>query len=459
MTKKYSKRKRSDSDIGSNNNSQDLERNMEEVNHKEIILVQSKNFQESNTAIHKQNVIEILSSDDDDEEKGDVDDVRHLLIREGDKVTGMNESSSSNSCTETYTIQQHKKLAEEEESSISSPVQKEKSQNYLSYQNSAYVQHFAEICHDILNDERWRTMDDKSRLFQWESGDDLSSIHAFSRLFIRMDTDNNNENEIGVDVKKQEQIFINPTSELNARCMNLYSRLFHRKGPWFNLSDIFIRYYHRDYIRRESYQNDFHCDHGEEGERTDNGNADLVRTEQQNPNKNVNWSWIEQRVFECFTDLQHLLSNGLIRSFKSELECGTIVGNYDSFCTMKEKESILRKLGGKPTTTSTISRASGKSFEENGKKSRRRKRKRVHRDNDILKHMQSQKTIFSHSNNILPVEKHVTNILLENFAQKLLHEVNKSVKLSKQEKKTSREIISMVKMIWKKVALDQKELL
>lgn len=181
------------------------------------------------------------------------------------------------------------------------------------------------------------------------------------------DNESNNNNMHSSGIKEQ-------SCEEDARCMNLYSRLFHRKGPWFNLSDIFMRYYYRDYIRRESYYQKYehenenensqhgHNDHdnvhddGEHADATikqvndnddrnlsdnDNGNDDGNLSDNGNPQKKIiTWDWIESCLIDCFNDIHYLLSNGFIRNFINEEECGIIVGNVDSFCTIKEKDSV-----------------------------------------------------------------------------------------------------------------------
>lgn len=314
------------------------------------------------------------------------------------------------------------------------------------------------------NVARWRTMDSQSKLFQWELGDDLSVLFAFSRLFNTNESTNCNisDSEV-VDSSPTEE---NITNEQVARYMNLYARLFHRKGPWFTLSDIFMRYYHRDYIRRQSYLKKFV---GSKKEQQNLDNEEIIN-EGDNKTENmadsneiiITWSWIEKNITDCFTDIHKMLSNGFIRTFNDEQECGIIVGNASSLCTLKDKQSILRKIGGKITSSPTppTSRHDFNDDTElnnhrsNSRQSKRQKRNQVHRVNEILKQMNSQKTIFAHSDQVMPVRKHVTAVILESFAQKLqsliVYAANKSKPLQ-VEKKSINDIISMLKTTWSKV--------
>lgn len=382
------------------------------------------NDQNNTNNKHHQDVIEILSSDDDDFEKE---------VEEVVEVEGKNANESNNCCG---------KLKEDDDDDMGiaipqanndgSIIQESKSEMKMpwTYQNSAYVQHLAEMCYDILHDERWRTMDDESRLFQWETGDDLSVLFAFSKMFIPPTHD------IGHNIKNDVNC-----EDHHARCMHLYSRLFHRKGPWYSLSDIFMKYYYRDYIRRESYAEN--VSNTEELEMNNVNDTDMSK------NGMVTWEWIEKCLIDCFTDIHRLLSHGFIRTFDSEEECGSIVGRNESFCTMKEKEAIVRKLGGKYQTTSY--HASRKEELISSSTKPRRKRTRIYRDNEILRQMRSQNTIFATSCKVLPVQKHVTSVLLENFAKKISVEISRQSHGRSIAQKSIQDIVCMIGNIWKNV--------
>ncbi len=397
-----------------------------------------------------QNVIEILSSDDEEKEE---EKDRNCCVT-------IKENTAASTCNDNIISKEAPNNTKRLSTTHESTELKEKRKKIITYQNSAYVQHLAEICHDILHDERWKTIEEKNRLFQWESGDDLSVIHAFDRLYIPMDgsNDNNGTGSKSNEEDKEEEESDSPNCEQSARCLHLYSRLFHRKGPWYSLPDIFIRYYHRDYIRRKLYENNSCNNHPGTNDymnHNESTNADADADASAQKEVIITWSCIEECLVDCLNDINCLMTNGFFRSFRSEEECGTIIGNNDSICTMKEKENILRKLGGKPKVQQSFDNTS---FDENTSHNskRRRKRMKLYRENEILKQMKSQNTIFAHSRtrSVLPVAKHVSSILLESFAQKLSVEVNKS--LHKQGLKTNQksinEIINMINERWKTVS-------
>lgn len=256
-----------------------------------------------------------------------------------------------------------------------------KSQRQKSYyHDSAYVQNLAEISYDILHDARWRVAG--NRLFRWELGDDLNAVLHFSRLF-----------DHSKEIKPQAM------EEQYARCMHLFARLFSRKGPWFCFSDIFIRYYHRDYRRREAFEN----------RGTETVQFDIIVT----------------GIKDCLHDIYRLNEMGLIRSFESEVECGTIVGSsYAKLLTEKEKEVLLRRLGGKSKNTNRNSSIG-------------------HEQNEILRQMKSQRGIFSLNNSVLPVRKHLDAVLLDSFAEKALSVLTTASTVSKVK------ILDTVKDIWR----------
>ena len=145
---------------------------------------------------------------------------------------------------------------------------------------SAYVQHIAEVCHIINTDLRWRTLSPTSSpmpatsatsaaatksgaslheqrcshcstnknartttLFSWEFGDDLSAVMAFASLYENTDDghDTNTKNDKNDNTNDDDDEIEDTTFE---SAMHLYSRMYHRKGPWFDIVDIFDRYYY-----------------------------------------------------------------------------------------------------------------------------------------------------------------------------------------------------------------------
>jgi hypothetical protein len=255
------------------------------------------------------------------------------------------------------------------------------------YQDSAYVQNLAEISYDILHDARWRVTG--NRLFRWELGDDLNAVLHFSRFF-----------------HPREDMSDHVMEEEYSRCMHLVARLFYRRGPWFCFSDVFMRYYHRDYRRREAFEN--------------------------NETKTVQFDDIVTSLKDFLNDLHRLNQMGLIRTYESEIECGTIAGSsYSKLLTEKEKEAVLKRVGGK-----------SKSISNN--------RSLAHDQNQILKQMRSQRGIFSQKNGVLPIRKHVDIVLLDSFAEKVQSVLCTDSRVSKAT------ILDTVKDIWRHLNMKNK---
>jgi len=282
------------------------------------------------------------------------------------------------------------------------------SKSALSYKTSAYVQNLAEIAHDTLHDARWRVS--RKRLFQWELGDDLNALHSFGRLFIPYSTSEKGQTLDSV---------ISESDEVNARCLHLYARMFHRKGPWFQLPDIFIRYYYRDYLKRQEYILQQH-----QGEDATVSNAEESAT------PSISWDILEKSLQDCISDLCRLYQMGLLRTFDSEEQCGEIIGNLESkLLTAKDRLKVLHKLGGRSSENSTSSAA----------------------QNDILKQMRTQKTmLFSKKQSLLPVKSHVNDAVVANLNAKL----NGLVTGSSKNQTSNQAFRISLNRIWKTVLFD-----
>ena len=234
------------------------------------------------------------------------------------------------------------------------------------YRSSAYVQHIAEACNIIMSDARWRTLKQskETALFTWEEGDDLSAVKAFISLY---------------EEKTNEDMEDNVDNEVFERSMNLYSRIYHRKGPWFDVCDLFVRYY-----------------------------APKAGGEK--------FLSYQATLRNLFDDIVRLNLMGLIRSFDSEYECGSIAGKMKTsqsgsggvkrgvLLSAEERREVLRMLGG------------GKSQQKASTAT----------SNDVLSQMQSQKTLFfafasskNQKTSLLPVRKHVDKVLLRKLATKV----------------------------------------
>lgn len=326
---------------------------------------------ETETASSKKNSGSKID-DDKDDKQGTQACTIEILSSDEESSDALNAPVSTSVSVENIVVEDTKDAHHD--------TKEQKQKSY--YQDSAYVQNLAEISYDILHDVRWRVAG--NRLFQWELGDDLNAVLHFSRFFI------NHSKEVSPQVMDEEY----------ARSMHLVARLFSRRGPWFCLSDVFIRYYHRDYRRRETFEN--------------------------RPTERVEFDIIVTGLKDCLHDIYRLNQMGLIRSYESEVECGTVAGSsYAKLLTEKEKEATLKRLGGKSKNNTTNNSSVG------------------HEQNQILKQMRSQRGIFSKKNSVLPVRKHLDEVLLISFAEKILSILSSGSNVSKDK------ILDKVKDIWR----------
>jgi hypothetical protein len=264
---------------------------------------------------------------------------------------------------------------------------KKTAEHSYTHRSSAYVQHIAEACTIIMSDARWRTLkqpSDSSKeitLFTWEEGDDLSAVKAFMSLY---------EDAAHLEAEKPNSIEEDIVFE---RSMNLYSRIYHRKGPWFDLADIYVRYYAPKV--------------------SDDAEIETERTK-------ILLSNHQAALQSLFVDIVRLESMGLVRSFESEYECGTVAGQVTTgpngsggmkrgvLLSAEERREVLRLLGGG--------------------KSPKAARVPTQSDctNEVLAQMQSQKTLLSafaatksKTTSILPVRKHVDKVLLRKLVNRV----------------------------------------
>ena len=159
--------------------------------------------------------------------------------------------------------------------------------------DSAYVQNLAELCHIVMHDLRWRvhrksTLSDplqteSLRLFSADYGDHMDAIWAFQQLY------NNN-------LSRSTEQPTSPNIYYLGRCMHLYARMFHRKGPWFTIDDLFLRYYFNRH--------------------TNARNLNSIEAE----TCTLDESHLHESIQSFFFDIQQLLQMGLIRTFQTEKE-------------------------------------------------------------------------------------------------------------------------------------------
>ena len=250
------------------------------------------------------------------------------------------------------------------------------------HRSSAYVQHLAEACNIIMSDARWRTIKQSSKtskeipLFTWEEGDDLSAVKAFMSLYEEVAHHEEAEKQ---NIIEDEIIF--------ERSMNLYSRIYHRKGPWFDLADLYARYYAPKM-----------SDTVMELERTNTSLMSIHRA----------------ALHSLFVDIARLETLGLVRSFASEYECGTVAGQVTTskrgiLLSAEERREVLRLLGGGKSPKAAKAPTQSDCT------------------NDVIAQMQSQKTLLSafaatksKTASLLPVRKHVDKVLLRKLANKVV---------------------------------------
>jgi hypothetical protein len=286
--------------------------------------------------------------------------------------------------------------------------------NY-SFNSSAYVQNLAEICYTILNDHRWRVGNELKQLFQWENGDDVKAIVALSKAYepiLRSDEKVCN----CLLSQKQSKLHINHfplvldtsatirsgNNDSEFRPLNLYCRLFYRKGPWFRVDDIFTKYY-----SSKGYNNRVYFEHAIT-EKQFVSNSYCEETYRQGISKAV----------LMILDLNRLCELGLLRKFRHEEECGKVIGSVGSegcgtLLNAEERRSMLDKLGGSKRK-STKSKVSQNAIPPKG--------------NEILKQMSQQKSILGFfspkkitaESQVLPVRRHVNQNILEKLSAAII---------------------------------------
>lgn len=357
------------------------------------------------------------------------------------------------------------------------PQQRPNASMLFTPRSSAYLQSLAEICHAILWDARWRvpprrpscvgrnrplfcgssssppsTPTQLQRLFAWERGDDLSAIHALSRKYLPLPHYLKKANDKDSTFTGQGDRWCDDTtdakqdSELD-QCLELYSRLYFRKGPWFRLDDIYTKYYlPTSRKRRHHYREEEQLPHSEQDGQTGtaldekdddknsfvNNTSSFFQPNSQSTNRRRSSSKVVhgigddkyfdqeflqlqlQTVADMIVDMKYLHDMGMVRSFQSEAECGKTV----SFLTQIEQKVILTKLGAKrrmaPMTSSSTD---------------------YDADNLIWKQMCQQRAIFqsfassgngNKEQQVLPVIKHVNQLVLEKWSKTIVRTSSKA---------------------------------
>jgi len=240
----------------------------------------------------------------------------------------------------------------------------------------AYAQHLAEICDTIMNDARWRVSG--KTLLRWESGDDLSLVSALAM----------------VAQQTEDQ-------HTDVSCLNLFSRCFYRKGPWFRLDDCYMRYYVINEARRQSPPP------------KENIQAARGRVDEQLVQHH------KKLIAYFIEDLSKLKGEGWIRTFLSHRECAEAIDG-SSLLRADERSIVFELLGAR----------------KKGDKSWRK---------SLLSYISNQQTIFSHlpaySESSLPVIDHVENVVIHKLASTIIdHCCSQGTKpsVAETEKETGR---------------------
>lgn len=354
--------------------------------------------------------------------------------------------------------------------------------------SSAYVQHLAELSYTILNDVRWRVsvrqvagnnaddMSKTSSVLAWENGDDLSAVGAFASVW---------DGRIGGQIDRLHPGFSASAAAASSmatatvgtgssdqlsvgRALNLYSRLFVRKGPWFTADDLYFRYYRHcftvdnDVIDNDGKSDDTIPEGGSKDEEEDEDSikpAEFSEKNGESTESSAARTYVKPTLSDhraalvsFFTDLIQLSEMRLLRTFDSEQECATVAGNTTGdgtgvLLSAASRSEVLSRLGGGNRIKKGrggLSRAvSGDSNGWNGCKAtssdcakRRRGRTKGASENLIWRQMTTQKSVVSvissssssssSSATFLPVRRHVHGSIWRKFASRIMNSVDNS---------------------------------
>jgi hypothetical protein len=310
-----------------------------------------------------------------------------------------------------------------------------KTRQTVTWRRSAYLQSLAEICHAILWDARWRVGEE--RLVSWEREDDLSAVHTLARRFVRVDlpapktcccrepecavrqaqnsttttspcmnmrTEDDANNDVGVVEDENEEAY--------DRTLNLYCRLYFRKGPFFRVDDLFNKYYSPKQEESEGPVEQKSPSPSKVQKRT---NFFLPKKKEKAKNshaKFIDSDFLEKQMDAAsllLEDLQSLDRMGLLRTFADEEECGRTVGEVKTYGLLRQDEQrqILQMLGCQKKQSSP----------KTG-------------ENLLWKQMSQQPSISSPAavadkKHVLPVVKHVNHTILTSWATSIVLKASK----------------------------------
>lgn len=375
------------------------------------------------------------------------------------------------------------------------------------HRRSAYLQSLAEICHDILWDARWRVGAQHQRLLAWEKGDDLSVVCTLAEQYIPIEvpkahsrndqvtkdlqvaptlegerkcqnesiddtagvtttateTKSSNESGLGSFTEMRDSGFSAEGVDANSgkleedahnRRLNLYCRLYYRKGPFFRVDDVFDRYYspkrnkneidttvlstsavptdmgtekiaEQEQIKKDERQDFFRPQKKKKTDSLNTSGADVHSRNRIDENALLDMDMLHRQLdYACllvkdWTELQNM---GFLRTFSNEEECGKTVGLKNGILTQDDQNRILQLLGCKKKSLQrSQSGQNTKSNSPNGS------------ENLVWKQMVHQTTIsFAASpaiatrrNSVLPVVKHVNATILECWAKSIVLKASK----------------------------------
>jgi hypothetical protein len=319
----------------------------------------------------------------------------------------------------------------------------------VTWRRSAYLQSLAEICHAILWDARWRVGEE--RLVSWEREDDLSAVHALARRFVRVDLPAPNtcccrEPECAVrqaqnsttttsscmnmrtedDANTDVGVVEDENEEAYDRSLNLYCRLYFRKGPFFRVDDLFSKYYSPK--QDESVAPVEHTSPSKVLKRTNFFLPKKKEKSNSSHGKFIDSDLLQKQMDAAsilLEDLQSLHRMGLFRTFADEEECGRTVGEVKRYGLLRQDEQrqILQMLGCEKKQSSP----------KTG-------------ENLLWKQMSQQPSISSMAaadkKDVLPVVKHVNHTILTSWATSI---VLKASKVDYMPTSTLQSLTEMVK--------------
>ena len=285
---------------------------------------------------------------------------------------------------------------------------------------------------------------------------------------------------------QRHQIDDNTESETaEDRCMHFYCRMFYRKGPWFRIDDIYSRYYAPKKKAPQQSQNssatgEATSEATEASSEKESQESDTSHSKQSFFNKKaapnskhkattnkkdaslvINEDLFQQNLEALklfFEDIIRLKEMGLIRTFCDEEECGKTVGWSRVLLTAEERRQVISKLGGGKNGAATANNKRRVSGTTGYARQEGRLAAAAAEENEIWKQMCQQKSISaqfirrkqdsaapgrtkSGSTVLLPVSRHVSHILLDKLASKIVQACSSPEYVAAPVMKTRKKVV------------------